>query len=115
MAHESDRAPLGLRRSLGYRVTLAVASVPTLLFALAGLKGFNDFVGPVKGVAAPLLKFCVGEFFVAVLVVSILSLCWALATPAWIEKLLVRHALILQLSIFLFIPGFFAFMFVLGL
>jgi hypothetical protein len=115
MNSEANPSELGLRRSLGYRFMLAVAAVPTLFFAAAGLNGFNEFVGPVKGAAAPLLKVCVGEFFVALLLVSALSLLWAVAAPAWVERLLIRHAAILQIAVYLFIPGLFAFFWVLGL
>ena len=107
--------PLRLSRHPAYRVLIGLLALPILAIAVAGVLGFDKLLANQQGVVAIVLGVLVGEFLLALAVVSALSIIWAIAAPRWVEKMLSRHIFIVEAGIYLFIPGMAAFFhFVLG-
>lgn len=93
-----------LPRTRGKRFLLIVLGIPLGLMALSGLLNFDGWLGPARDWQGLLLKVVLGEVFAALLVLSLLSVVWAIAMPSWVEQGINHTMLILSLAIFGFFP-----------
>ncbi|MCH8045708.1 MAG: hypothetical protein IID44_18510 [Planctomycetes bacterium] len=109
MTNQTLQNPLRLSRHPAYRIFLGVIALPILAIAVSGFLGFDKLLAKHNGVVAVVLTVLVGEFFLALAILSVLSIVWAVAAPRWVQTMLSRHALIVETGIYLFFPGMAAF------
>ena len=82
---ELGSRPLRMSKMIRFRLFIGVVCLTVLYLSASFAHGL--FHGPDQGTALNLLRFLLGEVTVALSVVSLLGLVWAVFAPCWVGRL----------------------------
>ena len=91
-SRESRKRAVKLSRNIGDRILIGCLALPISVISGLGVWMVATRSRASDDAAKALWKLVIDESLVAILVLSVLSVVWAVAAPRWIESLLQRFA-----------------------
>jgi hypothetical protein len=110
MSNSTRQSPLRLSRILGDRLLLGV-----LALTVAILSGWGCWVAffqskrPI-GVLDAITQFVIHDAILAVFILCLLALVWAVAAPRWLERLIERRVVAAYFAVLLAVPVVFIYL-----